>query len=70
MAKRTEGFSGRQLAKLVLAYQAAVFGSGAPRLTPGLAETVLQYKLAHREELCKALEVGGSHVAQGLQKRL
>lgn len=31
MAKRTEGFSGRQLAKLVLAYQAAVFGSGATR---------------------------------------
>eukprot|EP00435_Cladocopium_sp_Y103_P057618 s25_g19.t3 len=50
VAKRTEGFSGRQLAKLVLAYQAAVFGSGATRLTPGLAETVLQYKLAHREE--------------------
>lgn len=50
VAKRTEGFSGRQLAKLVLAYQAAVFGSGATRLTPGLAETVLQYKLVHRED--------------------
>jgi len=50
VAKRTEGFSGRQLAKLVLAYQAAVFGSGTTRLTPGLAETVLNYKLAHREE--------------------
>eukprot|EP00933_Yihiella_yeosuensis_P006880 TRINITY_DN11170_c0_g1_i1.p1 TRINITY_DN11170_c0_g1~~TRINITY_DN11170_c0_g1_i1.p1 ORF type:complete len:566 (+),score=163.28 TRINITY_DN11170_c0_g1_i1:73-1770(+) len=50
VAKRTEGFSGRQLAKLVLAYQAAVFGSGTTRLTPGLADTVLNYKLAHREE--------------------
>jgi len=50
VAKRTEGFSGRQLAKLVLAYQAAVFGSGAPRLSLGLAETVLQYKLMHRED--------------------
>lgn len=50
VAKRTDGFSGRQLAKLVLAYQAAVFGSGTTRLTTGLAETVLQYKLAHREE--------------------
>eukprot|EP00931_Biecheleriopsis_adriatica_P004388 TRINITY_DN106066_c0_g1_i1.p1 TRINITY_DN106066_c0_g1~~TRINITY_DN106066_c0_g1_i1.p1 ORF type:complete len:572 (+),score=183.56 TRINITY_DN106066_c0_g1_i1:57-1772(+) len=50
VATRTEGFSGRQLAKLVLAYQAAVFGSGTTRLTPGLAETVLQYKLVHREE--------------------
>lgn len=50
VAARTDGFSGRQLAKLVLAYQAAVFGSGTTRLTPGLAETVLNYKLAHREE--------------------
>lgn len=50
VAQRTEGFSGRQLAKLVVAYQAAVFGSGTTRLTPGLAETVLNYKLAHREE--------------------
>ncbi|CAE7531095.1 atad3-a [Symbiodinium natans] len=51
VAKRTDGFSGRQLAKLVLAYQAAVFGSGTTRLTPGLAETVLQYKLIHREDI-------------------
>merc|ERR1719262_674063 len=50
VAERTEGFSGRQIAKLVLAYQAAVFGSGTTRLTTGLAETVLTYKLSHREE--------------------
>jgi len=50
VAKKTEGFSGRQLAKLVIAYQAAVFGSGTTRLTKGLAETVLNYKLAHRDE--------------------
>jgi ATPase family AAA domain-containing protein 3A/B len=50
VAERTDGFSGRQLSKLVVAYQAAVFGSGTTRLTTGLAETVLQYKLAHRED--------------------
>jgi len=50
VADRTEGFSGRQLAKLVLAYQAAVFGSGTTRLTTGLAETVLTYKLQNRDE--------------------
>lgn len=50
VARRTDGFSGRQLAKLVLAYQAAVFGSGTTKLTAGLAETVLRYKLANREE--------------------
>lgn len=57
VAARTDGFSGRQLAKLVLAYQAAVFGSGTTRLTAGLAETVLQYKLQHREE--EAAKAGG-----------
>uniref|UniRef100_A0A7S2IQC7 AAA+ ATPase domain-containing protein n=1 Tax=Alexandrium andersonii TaxID=327968 RepID=A0A7S2IQC7_9DINO len=50
VSKRTDGFSGRQLAKLVLAYQAAVFGSGTTRLTKGLADAVLNYKLTHREE--------------------
>jgi len=50
VANRTEGFSGRQIAKLVVAYQAAVFGSGTTRLTAGLADTVLKYKLEHREE--------------------
>merc|ERR1712137_1042109 len=50
VAEKTDGFSGRQLAKLVIAYQAAVFGSGTTKLTTGLAEAVLQYKLVHREE--------------------
>lgn len=49
VAERTDGMSGRQLAKLVLAYQAAVFGSGTSRLTRGLADTVLEYKLEHRD---------------------
>eukprot|EP00929_Paragymnodinium_shiwhaense_P114476 TRINITY_DN82884_c0_g1_i1.p1 TRINITY_DN82884_c0_g1~~TRINITY_DN82884_c0_g1_i1.p1 ORF type:complete len:564 (-),score=183.47 TRINITY_DN82884_c0_g1_i1:151-1842(-) len=47
LAKDTEGFSGRQLAKLVLAFQAAVFGSGSQRLTRGLADTVLQWRMTH-----------------------
>ncbi|CAJ1451903.1 unnamed protein product [Effrenium voratum] len=47
VAKRTEGMSGRQLAKLVLAFQSAVFGSGTMRLTQGLAQTVLQWRLSH-----------------------
>eukprot|EP00927_Polykrikos_kofoidii_P085281 TRINITY_DN923_c0_g1_i1.p1 TRINITY_DN923_c0_g1~~TRINITY_DN923_c0_g1_i1.p1 ORF type:complete len:558 (-),score=122.39 TRINITY_DN923_c0_g1_i1:149-1822(-) len=50
VAIQTDGFSGRQLAKLVIAYQAAVFGSGTARLTPGLAETVLRYKLEHKSD--------------------
>lgn len=47
VAKRTEGMSGRQIAKLVLAFQSAVFGSGTTRLTHGLAQTVLQWRLSH-----------------------
>merc|ERR1712232_838393 len=47
IAERTDGFSGRQIAKLVLSYQSAVFGSGTQKLTVGLAETVLQWRLDH-----------------------
>lgn len=47
VAQRTDGLSGRQLAKLVLAFQSAVFGSGTTRLTQGLAQTVLQWRLSH-----------------------
>lgn len=47
VAERTEGFSGRQLAKLVLALQSAVFGSGTTRLTTGLANTVVEWRLAN-----------------------
>lgn len=63
VATRTDGFSGRQLAKLVLAYQAAVFGSGTTRLTSGLAETVLRYKLTHREEEAMRVADGASDYA-------
>ena len=49
VAAKTEGFSGRQMAKLVLAYQSAVYGSGAKGLTKGMADTVLNWKLEHFE---------------------
>jgi ATPase family AAA domain-containing protein 3A/B len=62
VAKQTEGFSGRQLAKLVIAYQAAVFGSGTSRLTPGLAETVLRYKLQHKDDLASGKSDAGTYV--------
>ena len=49
VAVKTEGFSGRQISKLVLAYQSAVYGSGANGLTRGMADTVLNWKLEHFE---------------------
>jgi len=47
IATKTEGLSGRQLSKLVLAFQSAVFGSGSKVLTLGLAETVLSWRLSN-----------------------
>lgn len=47
VAKRTEGFSGRQLAKLALAFQSAVFGSGTKKLSLGLAETVIAWRMSN-----------------------
>lgn len=49
VAVKTEGFSGRQMSKLVLAFQSAVYGSGAKGLTKGMADTVLNWKLEHFE---------------------
>jgi ATPase family AAA domain-containing protein 3A/B len=49
VAIKTEGFSGRQMSKLVLAFQSAVYGSGAKGLTKGMADTVLNWKLEHFE---------------------
>ena len=50
VAAKTAGFSGRQLSKLVLAWQSAVYGSQAGSLSLGLAESVLEWRLAHHAE--------------------
>ena len=49
-AKKTEGFSGRELAKFMASVQAAVYGSHETELTPAIFENVLKLKLAeHRQ---------------------
>ena len=45
VAKQTEGFSGRQLAKLAASVQGAVFGSESAALTPDLVQGVLDDKV-------------------------
>merc|ERR1719330_675884 len=45
LAKKTDGLSGRQLAKLVLAFQSAVFGSGTTKLTRIMADAVVEWRL-------------------------
>ena len=41
-----EGMSGRQIAKTILAFQSAVYGSGTSTLTKGLADSIVEWKLA------------------------
>jgi len=41
VAERTDGFSGREIAKLAIAWQAAAYGSTDATFTPELLETVL-----------------------------
>lgn len=49
-AIKTEGFSGREIAKLMAGVQAAVYGSKDCVLDPGLFREVVDYKVAeHRQ---------------------
>mmetsp|Transcript_9857 Transcript_9857/g.18579 ORF Transcript_9857/g.18579 Transcript_9857/m.18579 type:complete len:583 (-) Transcript_9857:273-2021(-) len=49
VAKQTEGFSGRQLAKLAASVQGAVFGSKDAQLTPHLLQAVVQSKVVENK---------------------
>eukprot|EP00918_Siedleckia_nematoides_P099928 GHVU01218589.1.p1 GENE.GHVU01218589.1~~GHVU01218589.1.p1 ORF type:complete len:168 (-),score=41.20 GHVU01218589.1:106-573(-) len=51
LAETTDGFSGRQLSKLVMAMQAAAFGSGTNNLTRGVADAVVEWTLANRTSM-------------------
>lgn len=60
-ASKTEGFSGRELAKLVTGVRAAVYGSSERSLDSNLFRAIVEYKAAehaHRLELVRA----GHHV--------
>jgi len=50
LAMQLEGMSGRQIAKTILAFQSAVFGSGSQKLTKGLADSIVEWKLATIQE--------------------
>lgn len=49
-AEKTEGFSGRELAKFMASVQAAVYGSHEPVLTPAIFENVLNLKLMEHKQ--------------------
>lgn len=49
-AAKTEGFSGREIAKLLASVQAAVYGSKDCELTPALFREVVDYKVAEHQQ--------------------
>ncbi|BAF09735.1 uncharacterized protein [Oryza sativa Japonica Group] len=49
-AAKTEGFSGREIAKLMASVQAAVYGSKECVLTPDLFREVVDYKVAEHQQ--------------------
>ncbi|KAF8750232.1 hypothetical protein HU200_012487 [Digitaria exilis] len=49
-AAKTQGFSGREIAKMMASVQAAVYGSKDCELTPGLFREVVDYKVAEHQQ--------------------
>ena len=60
-AQMTEGFSGRELAKLMASMQAAVYGSSKPILTHEMWDRVLNMKV--REHAQRQAFLEGQHTA-------
>ncbi|RZR96329.1 hypothetical protein BHM03_00025310 [Ensete ventricosum] len=58
-AAKTEGFSGREIAKLMASVQAAVYGSKDCELTSGLFREVVDYKAAEHQQRRKLAAAGG-----------
>ncbi|GIX62101.1 ATPase, AAA family protein [Babesia caballi] len=58
VAERTEGFSGRQLSKMCISMQSAVFGSGAKTLTLDLAEMIVDWHIKEHLKDKAAIEGG------------
>lgn len=52
-AERTEGFSGREIAKLMASVQAAVYGSESCVLDANLLREVVDYKVAEHQQRIK-----------------
>ncbi|XVF30474.1 hypothetical protein REPUB_Repub16aG0061100 [Reevesia pubescens] len=61
-AAKTEGFSGREIAKLMASVQAAVYGSENCVLDPSLFREVVDYKVAEHQQRRKLAGVDGDRV--------
>lgn len=49
-AVKTDGFSGREIAKLMAGVQAAVYGNKECELSPALFREVVDYKVAEHQQ--------------------
>ena len=49
IARRTDGFSGREIEKLMISVQAHVYGLEAPLLTPEMIESVVMLKVSEHQ---------------------
>lgn len=58
-ASKTEGFSGREIAKLMASVQAAVYGSENCVLDSNLFREVVDYKVAEHQQRRKLAAAGG-----------
>ncbi|TYG94690.1 hypothetical protein ES288_A11G208800v1 [Gossypium darwinii] len=58
-AKMTEGFSGREIAKLVASIQAAVYGRSDCRLDSQLFKEIVNYKVTEHHQRIKLASEGG-----------
>ncbi|KAK1305908.1 hypothetical protein QJS10_CPA10g01388 [Acorus calamus] len=63
-AVKTEGFSGREIAKLMASVQAAVYGSKECKLDPDLFQEVVDYKVAEHQQRGR-LASGGDGSSSG-----
>ncbi|KAF4393302.1 hypothetical protein G4B88_002036 [Cannabis sativa] len=61
-AKKTEGFSGREIAKLVAGIQAAVYGRPDCALDSELFKEIVDYKVAEHQQRIKLAAEGGQLV--------
>ncbi|KAF5736028.1 ATPase family AAA domain-containing protein 3-like [Tripterygium wilfordii] len=64
-AKKTEGFSGREIAKLMASVQATVYGSPDCVLRPQLFREVVDYKVAEHHQRIKLAAEGGQPTHMG-----
>lgn len=58
-ARKTEGFSGREIAKLMASVQAAVYGSPDCVLHPQLFKEIVDYKVAEHQQRIQLAAEGG-----------